>query len=113
MAFELPPLPYPYDALAPTIDEETMRLHHDLHHKAYITNANNALEGKPELANRSAEDVLDHFGWIGTFFAMDLEATSTSTRELLGWTPSGRTLFEDLAAGAYSGSATPAAAADR
>ncbi|MEO7233750.1 MAG: SDR family oxidoreductase [Lapillicoccus sp.] len=46
-------------------------------------------------------DVPDHFGWIGGFFAMDLTATSRRTRELLGWTPSGPTLSEDLAAGAY------------
>jgi nucleoside-diphosphate-sugar epimerase len=47
-------------------------------------------------------DVADHFGWIGRFFAMDLSATSIRTRELLGWTPTGPTLIEDLAAGAYS-----------
>jgi superoxide dismutase, Fe-Mn family len=64
MAFELPPLPYPYDALAPTIDEETMRLHHDLHHKAYITNANNALEGKGDLAGKSAEDLIRNLGAV-------------------------------------------------
>jgi nucleoside-diphosphate-sugar epimerase len=49
-----------------------------------------------------ADAVQDHFGWIGAFFAMDLSATSTATRELLGWTPTGPTLIEDLAAGAYS-----------
>jgi nucleoside-diphosphate-sugar epimerase len=48
------------------------------------------------------DDVQDHFGWIGTFFAMDMTATSTATRELLGWTPTGPTLIEDLDAGAYS-----------
>jgi nucleoside-diphosphate-sugar epimerase len=48
------------------------------------------------------DDVQDHFGWIGTFFAMDLKATSTKTRELLGWIPAGPTLIEDLGAGAYS-----------
>jgi Fe-Mn family superoxide dismutase len=52
MAFEVPPLPYDYGALEPTIDEETMRLHHDKHHQAYVDNANAALagtqwEGKP------------------------------------------------------------------
>jgi nucleoside-diphosphate-sugar epimerase len=52
----------------------------------------------------TVDDVHGHFGWIGTFFAMDLSATSTATRELLGWTPSGPTLIEDLAAGAYSAS---------
>jgi nucleoside-diphosphate-sugar epimerase len=48
------------------------------------------------------ENVQDHFGWIGTFFAMDLSATSTMTRELLGWTPTGPTLIEDLDTGGYS-----------
>ncbi|GGS19922.1 SDR family oxidoreductase [Streptomyces griseoviridis] len=48
-----------------------------------------------------AEDAADHFGWIGAFFRMDLAATSTATRELLGWTPTGPTLLEDIAAGAY------------
>ena len=48
------------------------------------------------------DDVQGHFGWIGTFFGMDLAATSTATRELLGWTPTGPTLIEDLDAGAYS-----------
>jgi nucleoside-diphosphate-sugar epimerase len=48
------------------------------------------------------DDVQGHFGWIGTFFGMDLAATSTATRELLGWTPAGPTLIEDLDAGAYS-----------
>lgn len=46
--------------------------------------------------------VQDHFGWIGAFFALDLAATSTATQELLGWTPAGPTLVEDLAAGAYA-----------
>ena len=45
MAYEVPPLPYGYDALAPTIDEETMQLHHDKHHQAYVDKANGALEG--------------------------------------------------------------------
>jgi nucleoside-diphosphate-sugar epimerase len=47
------------------------------------------------------DEVLGHFGWIGAFFGMDLAATSVATRELLGWVPSGPTLLEDLAAGAY------------
>jgi hypothetical protein len=54
------------------------------------------------VASVAADDVLNHFGWIGKFFAMDLSATSTVTRELLGWTPTGPTLVEDLDAGAYS-----------
>ncbi len=54
------------------------------------------------VASIPSDDVQAHFGWIGTFFAMDLAATSTATRELLGWTPSGPTLIEDLDADAYS-----------
>ena len=48
------------------------------------------------------DDVQGHFGWIGTFFGMDLAATSTLTRELLGWAPTGPALIEDIDAGAYS-----------
>src|SRR3954463_14470495 len=57
MPFEVPPLPYDYDALAPTIDEQTMHLHHDKHHQAYVDNANKALEGT-EWADRPVEEVL-------------------------------------------------------
>lgn len=46
-------------------------------------------------------DITDHFGWIGTFFARDMSAVSTRTQELLGWTPAGPTLIEDLDSGAY------------
>jgi Fe-Mn family superoxide dismutase len=57
MAFTVPPLPYDYDALESTIDVETMKLHHDKHHQAYVDNANKALEGT-EWADASVEDVL-------------------------------------------------------
>ena len=57
MAFEVPPLPYPYDALEPHVDEETMRLHHDKHHQAYVDKANAALEGT-DWAGRPVDDVL-------------------------------------------------------
>jgi Iron/manganese superoxide dismutases, alpha-hairpin domain/Iron/manganese superoxide dismutases, C-terminal domain len=57
MAYEVPPLPYPYDALEPHIDEQTMHLHHDKHHQAYVDNANKALEGT-EWADRPVEEVL-------------------------------------------------------
>jgi nucleoside-diphosphate-sugar epimerase len=49
------------------------------------------------------DDVQGHFGFIGTFFGMDLAAASTATRELLGWVPTGPTLIEDIDAGAYPG----------
>jgi Fe-Mn family superoxide dismutase len=45
MAYQLPPLPYPFDALEPHIDAKTMEIHHDKHHAAYVTNLNKALEG--------------------------------------------------------------------
>jgi len=57
MPFELPPLPYDYGALEPHIDEQTMRIHHDKHHQAYVDNANKALEGT-DLADRPVEEVL-------------------------------------------------------
>lgn len=58
MAFELPPLPYPNNALEPHIDEQTMMIHHDRHHAAYVNNANAALEGHPDLAAKSVEELL-------------------------------------------------------
>ena len=58
MAFTLPALPYAYDALTPYIDEETMHLHHEKHHNAYITNANAALEKHPEWADKTIEELL-------------------------------------------------------
>ena len=57
MPYELPPLPYAYDALDPTIDEQTMRIHHDKHHQAYVDNVNKALDGT-EWDGRPIEQVL-------------------------------------------------------
>jgi Fe-Mn family superoxide dismutase len=57
MPYALPPLPYPYDALAPTIDELTMRIHHDKHHGSYVANLNAALEGT-EWSDRQLEQLL-------------------------------------------------------
>ena len=58
MAFELPPLPYDYSALEPHIDAKTMQLHHDMHHGAYVKNANAALEKHPELQSKSVEQLV-------------------------------------------------------
>jgi Fe-Mn family superoxide dismutase len=58
MVFELPKLPYAVDALEPYIDAQTMTIHHDKHHQAYITNLNGALEKHPELASKSLDDML-------------------------------------------------------
>ena len=57
MAFTLPPLPYDYKALEPHIDEQTMRIHHDKHHAAYVNNLNAALEPHPDLQKKSLEEL--------------------------------------------------------
>ena len=59
MAHEVPPLPYDYNALEPHIDEQTMRLHHDKHHQAYVDNLNAALDGT-DWADKPVEDVLQN-----------------------------------------------------
>lgn len=64
MAFEVPPLPYAYDALEPTIDAQTMTLHHDKHHAAYVQNLNAAIEKHPELAGKTAEALLRDLGSV-------------------------------------------------
>jgi Fe-Mn family superoxide dismutase len=58
MAFTLPPLPYAYNALEPHIDEQTMRIHHDKHHQAYITNLNTALDPHPGLQGNRVEALI-------------------------------------------------------
>lgn len=58
MAYELPELPYAYDALEPHIDKETMNIHHTKHHNTYITNVNAALEGHDDLASKSVEELI-------------------------------------------------------
>jgi Fe-Mn family superoxide dismutase len=56
--FQVPPLPYAYEALEPSIDAQTMRLHHDKHHQTYVNNLNAAIEKYPELRNKTAEELL-------------------------------------------------------
>jgi len=58
MAYELPPLPYPYDSLEPYIDTTTMQIHHDKHHAAYVNNLNNAVKDQADLAAKSAEELI-------------------------------------------------------
>jgi Fe-Mn family superoxide dismutase len=58
MAHQLPPLPYPTNALEPHIDERTMEIHHGKHHAAYVNNLNAALEKAPQLQQKSAEDLI-------------------------------------------------------
>lgn len=57
-AFELPKLPYEYDALEPFIDKATMEIHHTKHHNAYVTNLNNAIAGKTEFEGKSLEEIM-------------------------------------------------------
>lgn len=64
MTHELPPLPYPFDALEPYIDAKTMEIHHDKHHGAYINNLNKALEGNPELQKLPVEELLARIGKV-------------------------------------------------
>ena len=63
MPYEVPPLPYAYDALKPHIDERTMQIHHDKHHQAYVDNLNKALEGT-EWDGRTIEVILANLGAI-------------------------------------------------
>ncbi|ALC81638.1 MULTISPECIES: superoxide dismutase SodA [Bacillus] len=58
MAFELPELPYAYDALEPHIDKETMNIHHTKHHNTYVTKLNDAVAGKSDLESKSVEDLV-------------------------------------------------------
>src|SRR6266850_7676662 len=60
MAHELPPLPYPKDALEPHIDAQTMEIHHGKHHNAYVTNVNKAIAGKPDLEKKSVEELISN-----------------------------------------------------
>jgi Fe-Mn family superoxide dismutase len=63
MAFTVPALPYPYEALEPYIDKETMHIHHDKHHQAYVDNLNKAIAGT-EHENKSIEELIKHAGSI-------------------------------------------------
>src|SRR5689334_11287293 len=77
MAFSLPPLPYDYAALEPHIDKETMTIHHDKHHAAYVNNLNAALEGKADLAGKSIEELVTNLSAVP-------EASRTAVRNNAG-----------------------------
>jgi Fe-Mn family superoxide dismutase len=64
MAQELPPLSYPNNALEPHIDARTMEIHHDKHHATYVTNLNKALESAPDLAGKSAEEIVKNLSAV-------------------------------------------------
>ena len=64
MPFTLPPLPYPTNALEPHIDAQTMEIHHDKHHAAYVNNLNTALEKAPELQGKSLDDLLKNLNAV-------------------------------------------------
>src|SRR5512132_3363747 len=64
MAHVLPPLPYDFAALEPTIDTQTMQIHHDKHHQAYVTNLNAALDKHPELHNKSLDDLVKNLNAV-------------------------------------------------
>jgi len=61
---EVPPLSYSFDALEPHVDAQTMQIHHDKHHAAYVTNLNKALDGHPDLQSKSVEDLLRGFAGV-------------------------------------------------
>ena len=64
VAFTVPPLPYPFDALEPYIDAKTMEIHHDKHHGAYVANLNKALEGHADLQSKSIDDLMKNLDAI-------------------------------------------------
>ena len=64
MAFQLPPLPYDFSALEPNIDAQTMEIHHDRHHAAYVNNLNAAIEKHPDLGSKSIEELLSNLNGI-------------------------------------------------
>ena len=64
MAYELPPLPYPKEALEPHIDALTMEIHHDKHHAAYVSKVNDAIKGKADLESKSIEDLISNLSAV-------------------------------------------------
>lgn len=104
MAHTLPPLPYAYNALEPHIDEQTMRLHHDKHHAAYVNNLNGAIEGKADLEKLALEQLLGNLGAVP-------EAIRTTVRNNGGGHANHTLFWELMAPGGAQGPAGPLAKA--
>ena len=101
MAHALPPLPYPSDALEPTIDKQTMEIHHGKHHQAYVTNLNKALEQAPELADRPLHELL------ANNLAIVPEAIKTAVRNNGGGAHNHALFWEILAPAGKGGGGNP------
>ena len=87
MAYELPQLPYGYDALEPTIDEQTMHLHHEKHHNTYVTNLNAALEKHPEADPGSLEELLANLDQVPEDIRTAVRNTRTTPCSGRSWVP--------------------------
>ncbi len=98
MTFELPKLPYAVDALEPYIDAQTMTIHHDKHHQAYVTNLNTAIAKHPELASKSLEELLRNLNAVP-------EDIRTAVRNHGGGTWNHSMFWEIMAASAKAGGA--------
>src|SRR4051794_3343838 len=101
--FQLPPLPYPYEALEPHIDTQTMQIHHDKHHAAYVNNLNAALKEHSDLQSKSIEDLLRGINSVP-------EAIRTAVRNN-GGGHANHTMFWEIM-GPGGGGAPPGALAD-
>jgi Fe-Mn family superoxide dismutase len=71
--FRLPPLPYAFDALEPHIDAQTMQIHHNMHHLAYVTNLNRAVAGSPGLEKKSIEELIRDLNAVPAEIRMDVQ----------------------------------------
>ena len=98
MAFELPPLPYAFNALEPHIDAQTMEIHHDKHHAAYVNNANAALEKHPEFGKKTLEDLL----WTINTVPEDIRTTIRNNAGHANYTTSFTTARSAAIASAFS-----------
>jgi superoxide dismutase, Fe-Mn family len=102
MAYSVPPLPYAYDALEPSIDKQTMEIHHDKHHQAYVDKVNAALDGTP-LADATIEDVLKDLGQVP-------EAKRTAVRNNGGGHYNHTLFWESMGAGGTQSGGEPGGA---